>query len=467
MNQPSLKPGELPESTRTLVLVIASLGGFLVTFMASSINIALPLIGADFDVSAVTLSWISLSYMLVSTVLLLPAGRIADAYGRMRLFNVSMIVFLVMAFASAFAPSASVLIVMRALHGIGLAIGAVTSTALVVLAFPPERRGRALGTNVAFVYLGVTLGPVLGGLICQNLGWRALFIIVGALSLINVVLPLWKLRHVEWREPKGAHFDFLGSVLSGAALVAILVGFSLLPEVLGAVLVAAGIVGLAAFLWWETRAADPLLNLDLFRRSRVFAFSNAASLINYSSTSAMIFLLSLYLQYNRGLSTQTAGFVLVTGPFVQAAFSPMVGRLADRVEARHVASAGMAVCVIGLLGLSFAGADTAFWYIILMLCLVSLGNAFFATPNTHAIMGSVETRWVGVASATMVTMRQVGMSMSLGVAALVLALVVGRDVIRPADYPHLLTSVRVTFLIFTVLCVFGIAASLVGPRRVR
>lgn len=448
-----------------MILVVSSLGGFLVTFMASSINIALPLIGKDFNVSAVTLSWISLAYMLMATVLLLPVGRLADIYGRMRLFNVSMIVFVVMAFASGFAPSAATLIVMRALHGIGLAIGAVTSTALIVLAYPPERRGRALGTSVAFIYLGVTLGPVLGGLICQNLGWRALFIVVGALSLVNVVLPLWKLRHIDWRETKTARFDILGSVISGAALVAIMIGFSLLPDILGAVLVAAGVAGLALFLWWEARATDPLVKLDLFRRSRVYTLANTASLVNYSATSAMTFLLSLYLQYNRGLSTQTAGFVLVTGPFVQAIFSPVVGRLADRLEARYLSTAGMGGCVLGLLGLSFVRESTPYWYIIIMVCLVCLGIAFFATPNTHTVMGSVETRWVGVASATLVTMRQVGMSMSMGIATLVLALVVGRQVIQTADHPHLLTSVRITFLIFTVLCAAGAFASLVGPRR--
>ena len=222
---------------------------------------------------------------------------------------------------------------------------------------------------------------MLGGLICQNLGWRALFLVVGAVSLVNVALPFWKLRHVEWREPTSARFDVLGSLISAVSLTAILVGFSLLPDVLAAILVAAGIVGVGVFVWWETRAADPLLNIDLFRRSRVFAFSNVASLVNYAATSAMIFLLSLYLQYNRGLSTQTAGFVLVTGPFVQATVSPIVGRLADRLEARYVSAVGMALCVLGLLGLSFVGADTAYWFIIAMICVVCLGAPSSPPPT--------------------------------------------------------------------------------------
>ncbi len=278
-------------------------------------------------------------------------------------------------------------------------------------------------------------------------------------------MTLWRLRHVDWREPKTERFDLLGSLISAAGLTALLIGFSLLPDAIGAGLIAAGIAGLGLFLWWETRPADPLLSLDLFRRSREFAFANIAALISYSGTSATVFLLSLYLQYNRGLSTQTAGFVLVVGPIVQVIAAPVVGRLADRVVARRLSSVGMAMCVCALFGLSFVGEATPYRYVIAMLCLLCLGTAFFSTPNTHTIMGSVETRWVGVASATLSAMRQVGASMSVGVAALVMALVVGRHAIEPADYPHLLTSARICFLIFTVLSALGVAASLVGPRR--
>ena len=222
--------------------------------------------------------------------------------------------------------------------------------------------------------------------------------------------------------------------------------------------------GLSTFLWWETRAADPVLNVDLLRRNRVFAFSNAAAFINYAATFAMTFLMSLYLQYTRGLDPQTAGFVLVAGTFVQAAFSPVAGRLADRVQARLVASAGMALCVVGLLAFVFLGNETPYWYIITMLCVLGLGFAFFSSPITHTIMGSVEKRYLGVASATLGTMRLSGQSISMGLATLVLAIVVGRHVIGPGDYPHLLTSVRISFAIFTVLCALGVAASLVGPR---
>ena len=459
---------QLPDQlgiNRTMILVVATLGGFLVTFLMSAVNIALPLIEEEFHVSAVILGWMSLSYILVAGATLLPAGRLADLYGRMRLFIWGMIIFTVVSFASAFAPSAGILLALRSVHGLGLALGGATTTALVILAYPPESRGKALGINVAGVYLGLTLGPVLGGIIIHNLGWRGLFLVVGALGLANVGLPLWKLRHIDWREPKSARFDVLGAVVYAASLSAVLLGFSLVPDVLGPILIAAGIVGLAGFLWWETRAADPLLHVDLLRRNRVFAFSNAAAFINYAATFAMVFLMSLYLQYNRGLNPQTAGFVLVTGTFLQAALSPVAGRLADRVNARYVASAGMMVCALGLFALSFVGTTTPYWYIITMLCVLGVGFAFFSSPITHTVMSSVARQSVGVASATLATMRMAGISMSLGIATLVLALEVGREAIQPTDYPQLLSSVHLSFLIFTGLCLCGVAASLVGPRR--
>jgi len=443
--------------------VVATLGGFLVTFMASSVNIALPLIGAEFHASAVMLSWISMSMILVSGALLLPIGRLADTYGRVRFFVFSMVLLTVALFASGFAPSAWVLLGMRALTGVCLAIGSVTSTTLVILAYPVESRGRALGLNIGGVYLGLTVGPVLGGLIVHNLGWRSLFLIVGAAALIDVALPVWKLRHVEWREPKAGRFDLAGSVLYAVSLVMLLLGFSWLPGVAGIVLVPVSVGGLVAFIWWESKAADPLLPVSLLRRNRVFGFTNAAVLVNYAATSAMVFLMSLYLQYNRGLNAQTAGFVLVSGTFVQAAVSPFAGRLSDRLPARYVASTGMGLCVLGLLALVFLGADTAYWYIILALCVLGFGFALFSTPATHVVMGSVDKHWLGMASATIAAVRQAGMSLSTGLAALMLAVLVGRKAIKPEDYPSLLTSVRLTFLIFTVLCVGGVVASLTGP----
>lgn len=454
----------MERSTQRMVLIVATTSGFLATFMASAINIALPLIEAELRVSAVTLGWISLSYILAAGALLMPAGRLADLYGRKRFFLIGMALFTVLHLAAALTSSADMLIVLRLLQGASSALLLATTTAMVTLAYPPEARGKALGLQVAGVYLGIVLGPLLGGVLIHNFGWRSLFIFAGVLGLVDLVLAVWNLRGVEWREPKTAPFDIRGSVIWAVSLPLLLLGFSFLPRAQGFVLMAAGFAGLVAFLWWEARAAGPILEVDLLRRNRVFAYSNVASFINYAATAAVIFLMSLYLQYNRGLDPQTAGLILVSGAVVQTVFSPVSGRLSDRVQARYVASVGMAICVLGLLALVFLDEDTSFAYIVGALCILGLGFGFFATPIVHAIMGSVGRKYTGVASATMGTMRLTGQNISLGLATMILAIVVGRHRIVPADYSNLLTSVRITFAIFTVLCALGVAASLVGPR---
>jgi|LSQX01.3.fsa_nt_gb EmrB/QacA subfamily drug resistance transporter len=453
----------MDRSTQRIILIATAMIGFVATFMASSINIALPLIESEFRVSAVTLGWISTTYVLSAGAVLMAVGRLADLYGRMRVYLIGLAGFTILSFASALAPSATVLIVLRVFQGLASALLFATHTALVILSHPPEVRGRALGVQVAGVYLGLTLGPVLGGIISRNAGWRTLFVVVGALSLANCILPFWKLRKIDWREPKTARFDILGSVIWAIALSALLLGFTYLPDTLGGLLITAGIVGLALFFWWETRAGDPILSVDLFLHNRVFALSNTASLINYSATFAMTFLMSLYLQYNRGLDAQAAGLILVPGLLVQAGLSVLAGRLADRLPARMLASTGMGLTVLGLFAFVFLGETTPYWYIVGVLCVLGIGLALFASPMTHTVMGSVEKRHVGVASATLATMRVTGQNLSMGIATLVLAIVIGRHKMGPVDYPHFLTSARISFAIFAALCVLGFAASLVKP----
>ena len=455
----------MDSSTQRTVLAAVTTTGFLTTFITSGVNVALKQIASEFNLSAVSISWVSLATILATGALLMPVARIADLRGRKLVYFTGLTGFTIFSFAAALAPSAAILILTRALQGMSCALLFSTTVAMVTLSYPPETRGKALGLQVSGVYLGLTLGPVLGGVITENLGWRGLFVVVGALGMLNGLLPIRKLRGLEWREPKTAPFDTAGSIAWAISLSALLIGFSSLPGIRGYVLIAAGVIGLAGFLRLEGRAADPILNIDLLRHNRVFAFANAAAFVNYAATAAMTFLTSLYLLYNRGLSAQTAGLVLVTGPFLQAAVSPLAGRLADRVESRFVASAGMALCAGGLFAFAFLREATPYWQIIIILCVLGLGFGLFASPIIHTIMGSVERRHVGVAAATSATMRVSGQSISQGIATLVLAVIVGRHEITSADFVNLLTSIHVLFLIFGSLCVAGLVASLVGPAH--
>jgi len=445
------------------VLLIAALSPFLTTFMGSAINIALPSIGSEFQMNAVFLGWVATAYILASATCLLPFGRLADIYGRKRVLTYGIFTFTIASLLLAFAPSATVLIALRVLQGIGGAMIFTTGIAILTSVFPTGERGKALGINAAATYLGLSLGPVLGGLLTQHFGWQSIFLTVVPLGATIIALIFTKLKG-EWAEARGEKFDLTGSVIYGLALTGVIYGFSQLPAKLGIWLTIIGASGIFAFIQREAKAGSPLLDINLFKKNRVFAFSNLAVLLNYSAAYAVSFLLSLYLQYIKGLSPQSAGLTLVAMPIVQAGFSPVAGRLSDRIEPRILASVGMGLITIGLSLFIFLGQNTSLGFITASLILIGLGFGFFASPNTNAVMSSVNQRFYGVASATLATMRQVGMSFSMGITMLLFAIYIGRVEITPEYHPLFLSSTKIAFIIFTALCSVGIFASLVRGK---
>jgi len=422
-------------------------------------SVALPSIGRDLSLDAVTLGWIATAYILASATLLVPFGRIADIYGRKKVFTYGVIVFTVSSFLSGIAGSAAMLISFRVLQGIGGAMIAGTGVAMLTSVFPAAERGKALGINVAATYAGLSLGPVLGGVLTQHLGWRSIFFVGVPLGLVVLGVILRKVKG-DWAEAKGEKFDLAGSIIYSLALVVLVYGFTMLPAMLGVWLIVAGVIGLSAFVRWETKMRSPVLDMNLFKNNRVFAFSNLAALINYSATYAVAFFISLYLQYIKGFSPQSAGLILVAMPAVQAVFSPLAGRLSDRIEPGVIASMGMALTTAGLVLFIFLNGETSLEFIMGALILIGFGFALFSSPNTNAVMGAAPKTAYGVASATVATMRQVGMVFSMGIAMLMFALHIGRVEITPEYYPAFLESMKTSFIIFAVLCFGGIFASL-------
>jgi MFS family permease len=351
------------------------------------------------------------------------------------------------------------LISLRLVQGLGSAMIFGTGVAILTSVFEPHERGRILGINVAAVYLGLSLGPFLGGILTEQLGWRSIFFVTTALGLVALAF-VWRRLEGEWAEARGESFDLAGSVIYALALVALMYGVSRLPGIWGAALMVGGVVGLGLFVAWEMRVTNPVLDIGLLVGNRPFAFSNLAALINYGATSATAFLLSLYLQKIKDLSPQEAGIVLVAQPIVQATFSPLAGWLSDRVEPRIVASIGMGFTALGLGLFVFLSPTTPIWAIVVRLLLLGFGFALFSSPNMNAIMGSVERRFYGVASGMLGTMRLVGQMSSQGIATLLFALYIGRVEITPQYYPAFMTSTQVAFAIFCILCLVGIFASL-------
>lgn len=440
-------------------LIILTLSSFLTPFAVSSVNIALPSIGKEFAMDAISLSWVPSAYILSSAALLVPFGRIADLYGRKKVFNYGVLTYTVSSFLLALSYSAGMVIGLRVAQGIAAAMIFAPGVAILTSVFPDGERGRVLGINIAAVYIGLSLGPVLGGFLTQHFGWRSLFIFNVPLGLMILFLTFWKLKG-EWAESKGEPFDFIGAVVYGLTLISIMYGFSLLPDVKGHGMILFGILGIFALIKWEVSVKHPLLNVDLFRKNAVFAFSNLAALINYSATFAVSFLLSLYLQYIKGLTPQEAGLILIAQPTLQAICSPIAGRLSDKVEPRMVASVGMALTLLGLFSFVFLSQGTTVGFIILNLALLGLGFGLFSSPNTNAIMSSVNKRYYGVASATLGTMRMVGQMFSMGIAMLIFSIYIGKVQIAFQHDELFLKSVKTSFMVLSILCFGGIFASL-------
>jgi MFS family permease len=279
------------------------------------------------------------------------------------------------------------------------------------------------------------------------------------LGVVMAALVIWWLKG-EWAGARGERYDLFGAFLYVVTQVALLGGLTRLPAISGVWLASAGVFGMAAFVWWELRAPSPILEMHLLRRNTVFAMSSLAALIYYGATSAVSFLLSLYLQYLRGLSPAAAGLVLLAQPVTMTLLSPFAGGLSDRVEPRVMASVGMGLCAAGLAALTALGAGTPIPYVVACLALLGVGFGLFSSPNTNAVMGTVEPRQYGVAAGFLGAMRLTGQVLSMGVAMLIFAVFLGPTAVKAAPPDLLVKGTRTAFGLFALLCAAGVFPSL-------
>jgi len=443
------------QAIKRTALTIATLSSFLTPFMISAVNIALPAIGREFEANAILMSWVATSYLLAAAVALVPMGKLADIYGRKRIYVSGMALFTAASFLCALSKSVTILIVWRILQGTGSAMVFATSMAILTSVYPPQERGKVLGIAVAAVYIGLSCGPFFGGWLTQLLTWRSIFLSNIPIGIVIIGLVFFRLK-AEWIGAAEETFDFIGTCFYAVAVFAIMYGISLIPTRLSIVIIISGLLALVGFVKWVSHVRYPVFEVDLFRNNRVFAFSCLAALINYSATFAVTFLLSLYLQYIKGLTPQMAGTVLISQPIMMALFSPLAGKLSDKIEPRLIASLGMAITALGLVLLIFLTRNSALVYIVLSLMILGFGFALFSSPNMNAIMSAVDKRFYGIASGSVGTMRLLGQMFSMGIATLIFALFIGRAQITPEYYPALITSVKAAFIIFSGLCTIGI-----------
>lgn len=451
-------------SNKKVILIIASIAGFLGSITNSSVTVALPTIGRAFAMEAVPLGWVVTISTLAMAVISLPAGRLADIYGLKRAFLLGMGLFAVSSFFCAAALSPVMLISARVFQGIGISMSASCSVAILTAVFPAEERGNVFGIFLASVYGGGILGPFLGGFLTQQFGWRSIFSIASILGIVEVMLTLWKMKG-EWAGSRGERFDAWGSAIIAFAMVILMYGFTVITTTLGVSFLVIGILGIIGFVKWEASVGSPLINVSILRSNRIFMFSNLATLIQYASVYAVVFLMSLYLQYTKGFSPQKAGAILIVQSGLMTAVALISGRLSDRIQPQKIAASGLALNCMMFFLLSFLDEDTSVIYVIAGLAFFGAGIGLFSSPNTNAIMGSVERRFHGIASASVATMRSTGMMLSMGIVMILFSIFIGERQITPEYYPQFMICMKTGFMIFSVLCFFGVIAQLYGRKH--
>jgi EmrB/QacA subfamily drug resistance transporter len=424
------------QQRRWELLAVTSVGAFMTPLDSSIVSVALPVMSRELHLSLSASIWVQAAYLLTTAVLLIPLGRLADHYGRVRYYLAGIAIFGLGSLLAGLSASSAWLIGSRVFQGLGGALQFATSAAIVTAVFPSRERGRALGINVMSVYSGLSVGPPLGGFIVDNLGWRWIFYVNIPIAIAVVVWGWVLLPRREREAERGApRANAIGTALLAGFLVCLLVPLTFAPQwgwmtARSLMLLAVAAVSLALFVLEELRSRDPLLDLDLLRHNRLFAAANGAALLNYMSLYAVTFLTAIYLEVVRGRSPGLTGWLMLSQPVMQAVLSPFAGRLSDRVGSRAPATAGMFLVAAGMVVLATMPIGAGSVRVMGALAVIGVGLALFSAPNTSAVMGSAPRDHLSLASAFLQTMRVTGNALSAavlgGIAASTLGAVGGR-----------------------------------------
>jgi EmrB/QacA subfamily drug resistance transporter len=401
------------------VLAAIGTGSFMSGLDSSISNTVLPVIGRALQADVASVEWVVATYLLVLSGMVLIFGRLSDMLGHRRVYLSGFALFVLGSGACAFSPTIGALIAARVVQGLGAAMLMSSSPAILTSAFPDRRRGRVLGLQATAVYIGLALGPSLGGGLAQAFGWEAVFFVNVPIGVIAFLLSLRYVPRDRIDPSRREPFDVPGALLFGSGLTLLILALNqghvwgwTSPLLLGCAAVA--VVLLVTFANVELRTRSPMLDLTLFR-SRVFSAGVASALLNYMATFAVIFLLPFYLIEARGMSPAAAGLVLTAQPLLMAATAGIAGAIADRIGPRLPATAGLLLLGFSCLGLSRLGLDTPIGFAVIALFISGVGIGLFTSPNTSAILGAAPAERRGVASGLLATSRSLGMVLGLGI----------------------------------------------------
>ena len=455
-------------SRKWWVLAAVGVGTFMSALNGAIVNTVIPLIMGSYGIDLAMAEWVVMVYLLIVSGLLLTFGRLGDMVGHKRVYLQGFVVFTIASVLCGLAPTSEVLLVVRVVQAVGAAMLFSTSPAILIDNFPGRQRGQALGMQGTMTYLGLMVGPALGGYLAGNYGWQAVFLINLPLGLLAIVLSYASIPS-KAGSARGERFDLAGAFAFMAGLSALLLAMSHGQSwgwtsgiVFG--LLAAGAVLLCSFVYLEMRTAFPMLDLSLFL-NRLFSAATVSSIINYVCTYGVTFLVPFYLIQYRGFSPAHSGLLLSTQALAMAVVAPFSGTLSDRIGSWIPSSLGMAITTVGLVLLSSVGPNAPDVEIAGYLGLIGLGIGIFVSPNSSALMGSVPPQRRGVASAVMAEARNVGMVLGVALAGAVFATALASNggAIQPGD-SGFLPAFRVAFLVLAACGAVGVVTSMVRGR---
>ncbi len=442
-------------------LLASCLGVFYGSYSANVASVALPKMALAFGLNNILQNWVSLSFILTMAVFTVPLGKICGKYGVKKTFIYSCILFLVGTIGTALSNSAILLFAFRILSGIGAAGLSVDTPLIIAEVVSPENRGKAFGINLACVYLGIALAPFLGGVLIYDFGWQSIFWVMVPFVLLNIIVLL--LIPNDWYEGVNDIFDWKGSIVFAMGIIMFIYGFSNVTSPIGLILAIIGVVLLILFIKTELKVPDPILKMSLYKNKR-FLSSNLASLLSYVATFAVTTILSYYLQYIMGWNTLQTGLLVAISPVLMAVSSPLAGYLSDKVDPQKLTTLGMGLVTIGLFILIFLNKNIPVPVLVLSLCFQGIGYGIFASPNNNTIMSSVPAEDTPMASSSLATMCVMGETISMTVFTVICAIIMGDVVIAVANFPELIFSIKITFIIVTIISILAAYASYIGVK---
>ena len=406
---------------------VTTIGSFMASLDGTIVVLGLPTILQDLHSSIIHGIWIITGYTLMVTTLLVMLGRLADLYGRVRLYNLGFAVFTLGSLLCALSQTGEQLIIFRFIQGIGAALLIVNSVSIITDAFPKNQLGMGLGTNAMVWSIGSMAGYTIGGVLINYFGWRSIFLINVPIGILGTIWGYKSLREISVR-PVGQKFDYAGAILYCVGLTTVLLGLTIGNPTSGRsiAIIIGGLAFFAVVVFVELRQKYPTLDLTLFKL-RLFAAGNIAALLNSLAFASGPFLRSLFLQLVLGYSALKTGILVIPMQIAGIILSPLCGRLADRYGSRVLSSVGLALNAAALFWFSTLNEKSSYSAILVSLLLFGVGTALFISPNTSSIMSSVPAEKRGIANGIRATLNQTGNVISVPFALLLMSLVMPYD----------------------------------------